>query len=88
MMFDPQIRIDRTQRSGSTSVSYCEVDAELSLRAGIGCCCRRPADQRAGQHGGHLDMNETGWHVDLAAVEEMQRRYLRNIEATVSEFRP
>lgn len=67
---------------------YCQIDADLSLDLVL----------RAIEQGFFTDeewqfnritmqMNETGWHVDVPMVEEMQRRYKENQEVELAKFR-
>ena len=34
-----------------------------------------------------MDMNNTGWNVDMTLVHKMQRRYVDNVNTAVKEFR-
>src|SRR3954471_726578 len=84
VMFDPQIRIDRAQQWEEFG-TYCGVNAELSVKLAA-LLLPLTSDQELANMAVTLDMNNTGWHVDLAAVEEMERRYLLNLETTVNNF--
>lgn len=65
---------------------YCGLDAQLGLRI----------YEEWGHHYGPaeeafqaitMDMNRAGWRVDVAMVEEMQRRYRENQEQALADFR-
>jgi len=65
---------------------YCEIDAQLSLMlAELG-------EQRMLHKEFDFElvtqrMNDVGWRVDIAKVEEMQRRFVENQEQTLQYFR-
>lgn len=65
---------------------YCDVDANAGLTIaeqwGHVLTGRELRFQQVTQR-----MNEEGWHVDLDAVQEMQRRYLENQERALEDFR-
>ena len=65
---------------------YCEIDAELSLRLVLEWGHHVPGWERRYQ-AITMDMNNTGWPVDVPMVEEMQRRYLENVEQAEADFR-
>jgi hypothetical protein len=65
---------------------YCELDAELSLRLVLLGMSWLP-DHEYAYAAITQDMNVEGWHVDVALVEEMQRRYLENQEQALVDFR-
>lgn len=68
---------------------YCDLDAALGLRiaAEHGIENGLFAWQEIRYQGVTMDMNKLGWPVDVARVEEMQRRYLENQEVALAEFR-
>ena len=68
---------------------YCELDAKLSLKLAweIGFQLGLIGSDELRYQAVTMEMNQRGWHVDVACVEEMQRRYLENVEAAVEEFR-
>jgi len=83
--FDPQIRLDKATEWADFDM-YCRLDAKLSLELALLLLPGTSAEELVNSSV-TLDMNNVGWRVDLAAVEEMERRYLRNIEETVENFR-
>lgn len=67
---------------------YCEVDAELGYK--IAWDVLRTlliTEQELLFNAITMEMNDIGWPVDVAAVDEMQRRYFDNLEDTVARFR-
>lgn len=83
--FDPAV-VDQNPDEWRTNHRYCELDAELSLRlvlAGEGKVLAHEIDNAAIT----MDMNNLGWPVDVKLVEEMQRRYLENLDAALETFR-
>ena len=65
---------------------YCDLDSELGLRIvdeWLYTLTPQERDYMAVTH----KMNRTGWPVDIPLVEEMQRRYLENIQVAEAEFR-
>ena len=84
LAFDPRV-IEDNPDDWTLFWKYCDLDTELSL--GI-----------IDQYGGNMPpkereyyaitqlMNEVGWPVDVKSIEEMQRRYLENLEAVQQEF--
>ena len=85
LRFDPRIKTEFSA-SWRRFGDYCVVDAELSLRLAL-LLLGRTSNEELTNTAVTMDMNNTGWKVDLELVEEMQRRYLRNIDAIVKEFR-
>lgn len=84
-LFDPQVILDHPQEWVDFG-HYCDVDAELGLtlaRLYLSWLTQSERDFNAVT----LDMNNTGWCVDVPLVEEMQRRYLENQEVALFEFR-
>lgn len=83
--FVPQIIIDNEDK-WLDFIRYCEMDATLSLeifrnhRGALTTKELRYAEIT-------LQMNQTGWTVDVPTVEEMNLRYLENVEETVARFR-
>ena len=65
---------------------YCELDAELGLRIARYARTIVPSKENT-FNAITMDMNVTGWHVDVPMVEEMQRRYLENQEVALATFR-
>lgn len=65
---------------------YCDLDARLGLQIVEqfrGSLCDNELEYQALT----MRMNERGWKVDVALVEEMQRRYIENQMAALMEFR-
>lgn len=73
----------------STFMDYCELDAMLSLRIveehgfANGLIDQAELENSAIT----MEMNQTGWTVDVPAVQEMQRRYLENKGRALATFR-
>jgi hypothetical protein len=65
---------------------YCELDAELSLRI-VTDYQHLLTDVEWGYQRITMEMNQTGWPVDVPTVEEMQRRYLENQAVALEIFR-
>lgn len=83
--FDPKIVLDHPDEWG-TFKEYCKLDAKLGLRLALSkfnTIGRREQLYQAVT----MEMNQLGWPVDVKLVEEMQRRYLENVEVAVAEFR-
>jgi hypothetical protein len=85
--FDPQLIEDNIQ-DWLTFFQYCQLDADLSLGLVVkaiasGFC----TEQELRYQDVTMEMNQRGWHVDIDTVEEMQRRYLENVELEVQKFR-
>lgn len=78
--------VEEHQPEWATFKKYCEIDARLSLRL-----VRELLDQTTSNERHYqwltMRMNQVGWPVDVASVEEMQRRYLENQEAALQQFR-
>jgi DNA polymerase len=84
-LFDPQV-IDDNLDKWLEYGDYCDVDAELGLRIVDEYLHRCTSAEREYQ-AITMEMNRLGWPVDIAMVEEMQRRYLENQETALFEFR-
>lgn len=83
--FDPSIIADHLGEWTQFCV-YCELDAELSLRL-VESYFSRLSSTEMDYQALTMQMNNTGWPVDVALVEEMQRRYLENQEQALFQFR-
>lgn len=67
---------------------YCGIDSDLSLELVLRAIrLGFYSEQEQGYHRITMGMNETGWHVDVPTVEEMQRRYKENQEVELAKFR-
>ena len=63
---------------------YCDLDAQLSYTL----AALFPLQEREYLNSAlTMEMNEVGWPVDVKSVEEMQRRYLTNLEKLEHDFR-
>lgn len=81
--FDKRI-VEQHPAEWAELVEYCELDAELSLRIGLS----HPfTDRERTNMAVTMDMNNLGWPVDVPMVEEMQRRYLENLDEALCNFR-
>ena len=65
---------------------YCELDAELGLDIVLNWSWVLTKEEPM-YSAITLDMNETGWHVDVDLVKEMQRRYEDNMTRQLEQFR-
>lgn len=67
-------------------IEYCELDARLSrlLQQEYGSWVTTREHEFTAIT---LEMNDTGWNVDLPTVQEMQRRYLENQDQALADFR-
>lgn len=65
---------------------YCIIDAKLSLQLAELLLLRTSRDELA-NNAVTMDMNKTGWHVDVDLVRNMQLRYLTNVANAEAEFR-
>ncbi len=84
-MFDPKVIADHPTEWAQFG-EYCEVDASLSLEIVeryLGYLTERELHYQAIT----MDMNRTGWCVDVDLVEEMQRRYQENMAQALFDFR-
>lgn len=84
--FDPQV-VDAAPFAWDQFKNYCELDAKLSHDI-VKMYGERfiPAKEYRYQ-ALTMKMNQVGWPVDVASVEEMQRRYLENMEVALEDFR-
>ena len=83
--FDPRIKQDHALQWFEFG-TYCRVDARLSLQLAQLLLATTSKDELANT-AVTMDMNQTGWRVDLDLVEEMQRRYEGNLVTIEAEFR-
>jgi DNA polymerase len=67
-------------------IHYCEVDAELGLHI-VMEWEHVLAPYELAYQAVTMNMNNAGWRVDIPLVEEMQRRYLANLDHTLQTFR-
>lgn len=65
---------------------YCELDAEQGLDIVLNWEWVLTGDEHS-YEAITLAMNETGWHVDIDLVKEMQRRYEDNMSRQLEQFR-
>ena len=84
-MFDLQVVEDHTSEWLEFH-DYCDLDAELGLQLALSYDGYLTAEELKFQ-AITMDMNRTGWCVDVPLVEEMQRRYLENLVVAEQEFR-
>jgi DNA polymerase len=84
-LFDPQVVRDHPDEWNEYG-HYCDVDAELGLGIVHGYLGRLTVQELKYMHV-TMDMNATGWCVDVPLVEEMQRRYLENQDVALQKFR-
>jgi DNA polymerase len=85
LAFDPRVREENID-DWAEFARYCAVDAELSLRI-AGRVLPFIRDKELSNMWVTMDMNQTGWYVDLPIVLEMQRRYLNNQALAEVAFR-
>lgn len=83
--FDPRIVVDHPQEWQEFS-RYCQVDADLSHDLAM-LLLSQMSDKELANTAVTMDMNNTGWFVDMPLVEEMQRRYEDNVAQAVDTFR-
>jgi DNA polymerase len=83
--FDPQIVVDHPQEWQEFS-RYCQVDADLSYDLAM-LLLPLMSDKELANTAVTMDMNNVGWFVDMPLVEEMQRRYLDNVDRAIENFR-
>lgn len=84
--FVPQIFIDHPAEL-QRFAEYCDRDAELGLALYLHFGSYLSARELDSYAPITMRMNNTGWTVDLPLVEEMQRRYLENMEEALINFR-
>lgn len=78
---------DQHPEEWSLFFTYCQIDAELSFKlAQLAFEQGILTDKERANCAVTMEMNQTGWHVDVATVQEMQRRYLENMEVALAEF--
>lgn len=82
--FDPQIVKDYPDK-WEEFFYYCQVDADLSYELVVQLLPGFPVKELV-NNAVTMDMNNTGWHVDLDLVKEMQRRYVENVSTVVTDF--
>lgn len=85
LAFDPDIRADNMD-DWAEFARYCDVDAELGMRLFEMFAARFPTREHRYTEL-TMRMNDTGWHVDMQAVNNMFGRYMANLEATKQDFR-
>lgn len=83
--FDSKIK-ELNPHAWQEFTDYCVLDAQLSLRLVQTFGDYLTAEEHEFM-AVTMDMNRTGWCVDVPVVEEMQRRYLENQEQALFEFR-
>lgn len=82
LAFDPQIRIDEKDE-WEEFVYYCSLDAHLSYE--LARDFPIPAEEQEFTSI-TMAMNDTGWPVDMDAVQMMQARYEINVEDVAAKF--
>jgi DNA polymerase len=85
LAFDPRIVADHPEEWEDFG-NYCEVDASLGLQIAeyyLPWLTPQEMEYQAVTQ----EMNNLGWAVDVPKVEEMQRRYLENLDAGLERFR-
>ena len=83
--FDPQVITDHPDQ-WKLFESYCRLDAELSLRL-FHATRQQIPEHEFYYNAVTMEMNSTGWPVDLDLVRNMQARYLENVEQAVHKFK-
>ncbi len=83
--FDPDI-VEHNPIEWQTFKDYCLLDARLGYYIVKEWDFHLGTNERA-YTAVTSDMNDVGWKVDMAKVEEMQRRYLANMDKALAEFR-
>ena len=78
--------VDEHSEEWDEFARYCILDAELSLSIARDYLDRFSPREQANT-AVTMDMNNTGWHVDVDLVRNMQLRYLTNVANAESEFR-
>jgi len=88
--FDPDV-IKQNPGDWKLFGEYCEVDAKLSLKFAVDFLIKtstlKPFEDEWTNNVITMRMNTLGWHVDVPMVEEMQRRYIRNMDEALENFR-
>ena len=85
LLFEDQVIVDHPDEWEKYK-EYCELDALLGLRI-VNEYLQRLTPQEMEYQAITMDMNYTGWPVDLHAVEQMHARYLANRELAEAHFR-
>lgn len=83
--FDRSI-VDAHPAEWKEFADYCILDAELSLRL-ASLLLPRTSKSELDNNAVTMDMNKTGWHVDMDLVRNMQLRYLTNVANAEAMFR-
>ena len=83
--FDPAIVAEHLDEWAEFAY-YCMIDATLSLKLALAYDPDRHAEEMV-NNTITMDMNSTGWHVDVDLVRNMQLRYLTNVALAEAEFR-
>lgn len=84
MAFDPRVVADNPD-DWVLFWEYCAMDTELSHGIITGFEHLMPEKERV-YYAITQQMNQTGWPVDVKSIEEMQRRYLENLEVEKQQF--
>lgn len=84
--FDPQIFLDHPAEL-SLFFDYCDIDAWLGLRIALEKMIFLTEEELRHFAPITMEMNGSGWTVDLPLVEEMQRRYQENMDEALFNFR-
>lgn len=85
MRFNPEIIAEFLEK-WELFGKYCALDAHLGLRIAQEGLTELSSSERL-YNAITMEMNERGWPVDLALVQEMQRRYEENKVQTLEGFR-
>lgn len=83
--FNPEI-IEQHPLEWEAFGEYCDLDSKLGLELALQYFPLLPRKEYRYQQL-TMDMNRTGWRVDIDLVKEMQRRYLENQEMALTRFR-
>ena len=85
MAFNPRVVEDHLD-DWSEFIAYCVQDAVLSFQLGQYLSSSCGVEEHR-FNAVTMDMNNTGWFVDIPLVEEMQRQYHANVKQAVEKFR-
>jgi DNA polymerase len=85
MAFNPRVVEDHLD-DWSEFIAYCVQDAVLSFKLGQYLSSTYGVEEHL-FNAVTMDMNNTGWFVDIPLVEEMQRQYHANVEQAIEKFR-
>lgn len=86
-MFDPNLIVKHAD-DWKLFFTYCQIDADLSLELVTeGIRLGFVTEEEIRYQNVTMKMNQLGWNVDIPTVEEMQRRYLENVEVEIAKFR-